>query len=118
MTVINAKETAAPSLARRTLLGALPAGVLALLAGVLPGARPAAAKATTAAADQAYDPLKQVWRCTYNECDPYYYDPAKGDPDNIMGDHPIPPGTAFEDLPDDWLCPICAATKRWFVKEA
>ena len=118
MTVTDRTQSEAPSLARRTLLGALPAGVLALLAGILPGARPAVAKAAPAAADADYDPLGQVWRCTYNECDPYYYHPEKGDPENITGDHPIPPGTAFEDLPDDWLCPVCAAPKRWFVKEA
>ncbi len=34
-------------------------------------------------------------------CD-YIYDPALGDPDNG-----IKPGTPFEDLPDDWLCPDC-----------
>ena len=32
----------------------------------------------------------------------YVYDPAEGDPDNG-----IAPGTAFEDLPDDWVCPLC-----------
>lgn len=42
----------------------------------------------------------------------YVYDPEKGDPD---GD--IPPGTPFEDLPDDWICPICGAGKGDFVKE-
>jgi flavin reductase (DIM6/NTAB) family NADH-FMN oxidoreductase RutF/rubredoxin len=39
----------------------------------------------------------------------YVYDPAEGDPENG-----IAPGTAFEDLPDDWVCPICAATKEDF----
>ena len=39
----------------------------------------------------------------------YIYDPAKGDPDNN-----IPPNTAFESLPDDWVCPICGATKDQF----
>ena len=34
-------------------------------------------------------------------CD-YVYDPEVGDPDNG-----IEPGTAFEDLPDDWVCPEC-----------
>ena len=34
-------------------------------------------------------------------CD-YIYDPELGDPDNG-----IAPGTAFEDLPDDWVCPDC-----------
>ena len=43
-----------------------------------------------------------------NVCD-YVYDPAKGDPENGVA-----PGTAFEDLPDDWLCPICFVTKDQF----
>ena len=43
----------------------------------------------------------------------YIYDPEKGDPDNG-----IEPGTAFEDLPDDWVCPECGAGKDAFeVKE-
>ncbi len=47
------------------------------------------------------------------ECDPcgYIYDPAVGDPDNG-----IAPGTAFEDLPDDWECPVCGAGKEVFNK--
>jgi flavin reductase (DIM6/NTAB) family NADH-FMN oxidoreductase RutF/rubredoxin len=39
----------------------------------------------------------------------YVYDPAKGDPDNG-----VEPGTAFEDLPDDWVCPVCGAAKDQF----
>lgn len=39
----------------------------------------------------------------------YVYDPEKGDPDNG-----IKPGTAFEDLPDDWTCPVCGADKSQF----
>lgn len=39
----------------------------------------------------------------------YIYDPAAGDPD---GD--IAPGTAFESIPDDWVCPVCGATKADF----
>jgi rubredoxin len=42
----------------------------------------------------------------------YVYDPADGDPDNG-----IKPGTAFEDLPEDWTCPICGAGKEDFDKE-
>ena len=38
------------------------------------------------------------------------YDPVVGDPDSG-----IAPGTAFEDIPDDWHCPICGATKKTFV---
>lgn len=39
----------------------------------------------------------------------YVYDPAVGDPD-----HGFPPGTAFEDLPDDWRCPRCRQPKSKF----
>ena len=46
-----------------------------------------------------------------NECG-YIYDPAEGDPD--AG---IAPGTAFEDLPEDWVCPVCGAPKEKFTVE-
>ena len=39
------------------------------------------------------------------------YDPAEGDLDGG-----IPPGTAFEDIPDTWSCPVCGARKRDFVR--
>jgi len=39
----------------------------------------------------------------------YIYDPEAGDPANGVA-----PGTAFEDLPDDWVCPMCYATKDNF----
>jgi rubredoxin len=39
----------------------------------------------------------------------YEYDPAVGDPDNG-----IAPGTAFADLPEDWVCPICGVGKDMF----
>lgn len=42
----------------------------------------------------------------------YVYDPEKGDPDGG-----IEPGTAFEDIPDDWVCPVCGAGKDQFSKE-
>jgi rubredoxin len=48
----------------------------------------------------------QRWRCTV--CD-YIYDPEEGDPDNG-----IEPGTDFEDLPDDWVCPDCGVDKDSF----
>lgn len=41
----------------------------------------------------------------------YVYDPEKGDPDGG-----IAPGTAFEDIPDDWVCPVCGASKDQFKK--
>ena len=39
----------------------------------------------------------------------YVYDPAKGDPDNGVA-----AGTAFEDLPEDWVYPECGADKSQF----
>jgi rubredoxin len=39
----------------------------------------------------------------------YVYDPEVGDPDNG-----IEPGTAFEDLPEDWVCPECGVSKDMF----
>jgi rubredoxin len=39
----------------------------------------------------------------------YEYDPAVGDPDNG-----IAPGTAFADLPEDWVCPTCGVGKDEF----
>ncbi len=47
-------------------------------------------------------------------CEPcgWVYDPTEGDPDGG-----IEPGVAFEDLPEDWVCPICGATKDLFSKE-
>ena len=41
----------------------------------------------------------------------YVYDPEIGDPENG-----VPAGTAFEDLPDDWVCPLCGAEKEFFEK--
>ena len=42
----------------------------------------------------------------------YVYDPALGDPDNG-----VPAGTKFDDLSDDWVCPVCGAGKEDFEKE-
>ena len=39
----------------------------------------------------------------------YVYDPEKGDPESG-----IVPGTAFEDIPDDWVCPVCGVSKDMF----
>ena len=49
----------------------------------------------------------QKWIC---ESCGFIYDPADGDPDGG-----IPPGTAFEDIPADWFCPVCGARKVDFV---
>ncbi len=43
----------------------------------------------------------------------HVYDPEEGDPNTG-----IEPGTKFEDLPDDWVCPECGAKKSLFkIKE-
>ena len=42
----------------------------------------------------------------------YVYDPAIGDPDNGVA-----AGTKFENLPDDWVCPVCGAPKEDFELE-
>jgi rubredoxin len=39
----------------------------------------------------------------------YIYDPAEGDPESG-----IEPGTSFENLPEDWVCPVCGAAKSQF----
>jgi rubredoxin len=39
----------------------------------------------------------------------YIYDPVEGDPNNE-----IMPGTLFENLPDNWLCPVCNVPKEVF----
>ncbi|MBF0292184.1 MAG: rubredoxin [Nitrospinae bacterium] len=41
----------------------------------------------------------------------YIYDPKVGDAEGG-----ISPGTAFEDIPDDWVCPECAVTKDQFTR--
>ena len=45
------------------------------------------------------------------ECDVcgYIYNPEKGDPANGVA-----PGTAFEDIPSSWVCPVCGAPKSDF----
>ncbi len=52
----------------------------------------------------------EKWICTV--CG-YVYDPAVGDPDNG-----IEAGTAFENLPDTWVCPECGVGKELFEKES
>jgi rubredoxin len=51
-------------------------------------------------------PLDQKYQCLI--CG-YVYDPAAGDPETG-----IMPGTAFADIPDDWVCPICGVGKDQF----
>jgi rubrerythrin len=67
---------------------------------VLNGAQPATYLAGS-------DPKTRKWICKV--CS-NIYDPIAGDPDSG-----IAPGTAFEDIPDDWKCPICGVTKKSFI---
>ena len=57
-----------------------------------------------------FNPKKRKFMKKY-VCDVcgYEYDPEVGDPDNG-----IPAGTAFEDLPEDWVCPLCSVGKDQF----
>ena len=50
----------------------------------------------------------EKWQCTV--CG-YVYDPEEGDQE-----YGVNPGTPFEDVPDDWLCPDCGAPKDQFEK--
>lgn len=50
----------------------------------------------------------EKWKCIV--CD-YIYDPESADKDSG-----IPSGTNFEDLPEDWACPLCGARKSDFVR--
>ena len=42
-------------------------------------------------------------------CQGYTYDPNEGD-----AIHQIPPGVSFDELPDDWCCPLCGLPKEQF----
>jgi|GEM_PF-544409 len=104
-------------LARRRFLRAVPAACVAAAGGTV-----ATRAAVTAAAEIdcfAYPPdpacwaddprLAKVWVCGQTDCPGYYYDPLRGEHTQN-----IPPGTAFEDLPDDFYCPACGAEKSFF----
>ncbi|MEW6334093.1 MAG: flavin reductase [Thermodesulfobacteriota bacterium] len=56
-------------------------------------------------------PAGKAARFTCTVCG-YVYDPQQGDPEGK-----IPPGTRFEDLPAQWVCPVCGAHKDKFQKE-
>jgi rubredoxin len=43
----------------------------------------------------------------------YVYDPATGDPGND-----VPAGTAWADVPEDWVCPLCGVGKDGFTEES
>lgn len=51
----------------------------------------------------------KTWTCSL--CG-YTYDPEVGDPDNG-----IDPGTPFEAIPEEWVCPVCGAGKDQFTED-
>ncbi len=84
---------------RRTLIRAGGASLLAAPALILTSRLPALADGP--------DPMRAIL-CPEEECG-YRYNPLIGDPD-----HGIPPGTPFEDLPEDWECPECGTGIRYW----
>jgi rubredoxin len=52
--------------------------------------------------------VAQLWICV--RCG-MIYDPADGDLDSGVA-----PGTAFEDIPADWVCPVCGVGKADFIR--
>ncbi len=70
-------------------------------------------KQASEAEEAANAPAEPAEGCEPHKCliCGYLYDPEKGDPANG-----IPPGTPFEDLPDEYKCPICNAGKDYFRK--
>lgn len=52
--------------------------------------------------------IMEKWTCTV--CG-YVYDPEVGDPDSG-----IAPGTTFEEIPENWVCPLCGVGKESFEK--
>jgi rubredoxin len=84
---------------RRRLLGLFAGGAAAALA-LAAGLRPARAAGAGG----------QRFICTVAHCQPYIYDPARGNPAGGVA-----PGTPFADLPHDWVCPVCAAGRTHFI---
>lgn len=58
----------------------------------------------------------EQWQCTFTNCG-YIYDPAVGcGKSKRCKFTETPPGVLFEDLPEEWRCPLCDASKRSFKK--
>ena len=83
---------------------------------------PLLAEALGTGEKQPAPPMKKIKRATPKKERPpysihvcsgcgYEYDPSRGDPDND-----IAPGTLFEKLPEDWVCPECAESKDEFIE--
>lgn len=89
---------------RRGVIGRFVAAAAAFAAGLAARGR----------SGRAEDAAPQRWICTYNECEHWVWDPLHGDPPDVAGRDPVPPGVRFEDLPADWRCPVCGSPKAWF----
>jgi len=89
---------------RRGVIGRLVVAAAASILGLAARGRTVRATETT----------PQRWICTYNECEHWVWDPLHGDPPDVAGRDPVPPGVRFEDLPEDWRCPVCGSPKVWF----
>jgi flavin reductase (DIM6/NTAB) family NADH-FMN oxidoreductase RutF/rubredoxin len=91
---VDVKNTAAASVPATTAAAAIPAstGSAASSAPSVPASKPARYKCTVCG---------------------WIYDPSLGDPDGG-----IKPGTPFESIPDNWVCPVCGADKSQFEKLA
>jgi len=74
--------------------------------GTTPVTAPSYAATSVVSERKVKEPVR--YRCTV--CG-YIYDPETGDPENG-----IKAGTAFEDLPESWVCPVCGAPKEDFKK--
>ena len=72
---------------------------------IVPGSGPCVIAGSLICAAMSTETARQ-WIC---ESCGFIYDPAEGDPDGG-----IPAGTAFEDIPTDWYCPVCGARKADF----
>lgn len=63
------------------------------------------------AQEKLYNTTERMETAMKYECPcGYVYDPAEGDPEGG-----IAPGTAFEDIPEDWVCPVCGLGKDAFT---
>ena len=51
---------------------------------------------------------EDMWQCQTTNCG-YIYNPDKGDRKGK-----VPAGVLFQDLPEEWVCPVCGARKRYF----
>ncbi len=75
------------------------------------GYSPKTAPTYYGAVDKEIEEVKKMDKYVCDVCG-YVYDPKKGDLANG-----VQPGTKFKDIPDDWVCPVCGASKKSFSKE-